>query len=66
MSLYVFPGANHVNILKNKDNPTSGKWIKDVRSAKAFHIMSVLPDWGKTGQASAEELKIQEEFVNTI
>lgn len=66
MPLYVFPGLNHVNILKNKDNPTSGKWLKDVRSAKAFHIMSVLPDWGATGKATDEELKIQEEFVNTI
>lgn len=66
MPLYVFAGANHVNILKNKDNPTSGKWMKDVMSAKAFHIMSVLPDWGKTGKATADELKIQEEFVNTI
>ncbi len=66
MPLYVFPGLNHVNILKNKDNPTSGKWLKDVRSAKAFHIMSVLPDWGDTGKATDEELKIQEEFVNTI
>jgi hypothetical protein len=52
--------------LKNKDNPTSGKWMKDVMSAKSFHIMSVLPDWGKTGKATADELKIQEEFVNTI
>jgi hypothetical protein len=40
--------------------------MKDVMSAKAFHIMAVLPDWGKTGQASAEELQTQEEFVNTI
>jgi hypothetical protein len=66
MPLYVFPELNHVSILKNKENPTSGKWIKDVRSAKAFHIMSVLPDWGSTGKATDEELKIQEDFVKTV
>ena len=66
MPLYVFPGANHVNILKNKDNPTSGKWMKDVMSAKAFHIMAVLPDWGSTDRASDDELTMQEDFVKTL
>jgi alpha-beta hydrolase superfamily lysophospholipase len=61
MPLYVFPGLNHVNILKNKDNPTSGIQLKDFKTA-----LDVLPDWGKTGKATDEELKIQEEFVNTI
>lgn len=66
MPLYVFPSLNHVSILKNKDNPTSGKQVRDVTSAKAFHVMAVLPDWGPTGKATDEELKVQEEYVNTI
>ena len=61
MPLYVFPGANHVSILKNKDNPTSGFLVKNIDDA-----MKVLQDWGKTGQASSDELKIQEEFVNNL
>lgn len=61
MPLYIFPGMNHVNILKNKDNPTSGKQLQDLEGG-----LKVLPDWGKTGKATDEELKIQEEFVNGI
>lgn len=61
MPLYIFPGLNHINILKNKDNPTSGTQLKDFNKA-----LDILPDWGKTGKATDEQLKIQEEFVNTI
>lgn len=61
MPLYIFPGMNHVNILKNKDNPTSGKQLQDLEGA-----LKILPDWGKTGKATDEELKTQEEFVNSI
>lgn len=61
MPLYIFPGLNHINILKNKENPTSGKQLKDLKGA-----LDILPDWGETGKATDEELKIQEEFVNTI
>jgi predicted alpha/beta hydrolase family esterase len=61
MPLYVFPGMNHINILKNKDNPTSGILLKILEDA-----MGVLPDWGASGKATEEELKIQEEFVNNM
>jgi hypothetical protein len=61
MPLYIFPGLNHINILKNKDNPTSGISLKDLNGA-----LDVLPDWGKSGKATDEQLKIQEEFVSTL
>ncbi len=61
MPLYVFPGSNHVNILKNKENPTSGIQLKDLTDA-----LDVLPDWGKTGKATDEELKVQEDYVSKI
>jgi hypothetical protein len=61
MPLYVFPGLNHINILKNKDNPTSGTSLKDLNGA-----LDILPDWGKSGKATDEQLKIQEEFVSTL
>lgn len=61
MSLYVFPGLHHINILKNKDNPTSGLLLKNLDDA-----MKILPDWGPTGKSSEEELKIQEDFVSTL
>jgi len=61
MPLYVFMGMNHINILKNKDNPTSGILLKNLDDG-----MTILPDWGKSGKASDEELKIQEEFVNNL
>lgn len=61
LPLYVFPSLNHVNILKNKENPASGIKIPDLDEA-----IKILPDWGESGQSSAEELSIQEEFVNSI
>ena len=61
MPLYVFPGMNHINILKNKDNPTSGILLKILEDA-----MGVLPDWGASGKATEEELTIQTDFVNNI
>ena len=61
MPLYIFPGLNHINILKNKDNPTSGMQIKDLNAA-----LDILPDWGKSGKATDEQLKIQEEFVSNL
>lgn len=61
MPLYIFPGLNHINILKNKDNPSSGTQLKDFNKA-----LDVLPDWGKTGKATDEQLKIQEDFVSTL
>lgn len=61
MPLYVFPGLHHINILKNKDNPTSGLLLKNLDDA-----MKILPDWGPTGKSSEEELKIQEDFVSTL
>lgn len=61
MPLYVFPGMNHINILKNKESPTSGKQIPDLDKA-----LEILPDWGKSGKAMEDELKIQEDFVNTL
>jgi hypothetical protein len=61
MPLYIFPGLNHINILKNKDNPTSGIEIKDLNAA-----LDILPDWGKSGKATDEQLKIQEEFVSKL
>jgi hypothetical protein len=61
MPLYIFPGLNHINILKNKDNPTSGIQIKDLNAA-----LDILPDWGKSGKATDEQLKMQEEFVNKL
>jgi hypothetical protein len=61
MPLYVFPELNHVNILKNKENPTSGISVKDLDGA-----LDILPDWGKSGKATVEELKIQEEFVSNL
>jgi hypothetical protein len=61
MPLYIFPGMNHVNILKNKETPTSGIQIPDLDAA-----LEILPDWGKSGQATAEELQIQEEFVSSL
>jgi alpha-beta hydrolase superfamily lysophospholipase len=61
MPLYIFPGLNHINILKNKDNPTSGTPLKDLNGA-----LDVLPDWGKSGKATDEQLKTQEEFVSTL
>lgn len=61
MPLYIFPGLNHINILKNKDNPTSGTQLKDFNKA-----LDILPDWGKTGKATDEQLKIQEDFVSTL
>jgi hypothetical protein len=61
MPLYVFPELNHVNILKNKENPTSGISVKDHDGA-----LDILPDWGKSGKATVEELKIQEEFVSNL
>jgi len=59
--LYVFPNMNHVNILKNKDTPTSGKKIEDLEKS-----INLLPDWGETGNASEEQLKQQEDFVNKL
>lgn len=61
MSLYIFPGLNHINILKNKDNPTSGIQLKDFSKA-----LEILPDWGKSGKATDEQLKIQEDFVKNL
>jgi hypothetical protein len=61
MPLYVFPGMNHVNILKNKEAPTSGIQIPDLGSA-----LEILPDWGESGKATQEELQQQEEFVNAL
>lgn len=61
MPLYIFPGLNHINILKNKDNPTSGIQLKDFSKA-----LEILPDWGKSGKANDEQLKIQEDFVKNL
>lgn len=61
MPLYIFPGLNHINILKNKDNPTSGIQLKDLKGA-----LDILPDWGPTGKANEEQLKIQEDFVKNL
>ncbi len=61
MPLYVFPKMNHINILKNKENPTAGIKLDNLDSA-----MKELPDWGKTGKATDEELKQQEDFVGKL
>ena len=61
MPLYVFPELNHINILKNKDNPTSGLPLKDLKGA-----LDILPDWGETGKATDEELKVQKEFISNL
>lgn len=52
---------NHINILKNKENPTAGIKLDNLDSA-----MKELPDWGKTGKATDEELKQQEDFVGKL
>lgn len=61
MPLYIFPDMNHVNILKNKENPTSGKQLKDLQKA-----LDTLPDWGQSAKATPEQLKIQSDFVKNI
>lgn len=61
LPLYVVSDANHINILKYKQSPSSGKQIKDLDTA-----LKVLPDWGQAGTASAEDLQKQIDFVNSI
>jgi hypothetical protein len=62
MPLHVFPGRNHVNILKDKLNPGSG--IK-MPPQKIKECVDSCPDWG-TGQASPADLEEQKRFVQNI
>lgn len=61
LPLYIVPDANHINILKYKQSPTSGKQIKDLNAA-----LKSLPDWGQSGTASADDLQKQIDFVNGL
>lgn len=54
LPLYVFPECNHIKILKHKDNTQGGKKIEDLDKA-----INELPDWGKIGVGTEEEIKQQ-------
>jgi hypothetical protein len=57
LSLYVFPYSNHINILKNKLQPTSGVLVKN------FKIGNDLPEWGEGEEATKEQVEAQNNFA---
>ena len=61
LTLYVFPDCNHINILKNKDNIEGGIKVNNIDEA-----ISILPDWGKIGSASPEELNQQIDWCSKL
>ena len=61
LPLYVVKGANHITILKSKQNTSAGILIKDLNAA-----IENLPDWGATGKASPEQLQQQQNYINGI
>ena len=54
LPLYVFPECDHIRILKHKDSVQGGKKIEDLDKA-----IAELPDWGKTGAATPEQIEQQ-------
>ena len=62
MPLYVAPNANHINILKVKDNHESGIRVSPEVIQKG---LKELPEW-ESGVASDEQLKLQHEFIEGL
>jgi hypothetical protein len=54
LPLYAFPECDHISVLKHKDSIQGGKKIEDLDKA-----ISELPDWGRTGAATPEQIEAQ-------
>jgi len=63
LPLRVIPGRNHVNILKDKTNPSAGIAVPADRVRECARS---LPDWGTSGKGSADEVARQEEFARSL
>ncbi len=62
LPLYVFPEANHVNILKYTDNETDGILVD---KKKMTELLESLPDWG-TGVADRKQIEQQYSISKTL
>jgi len=63
LPLRVIPGRNHVNILKDKTNPSAGIAVP---ADKVRECVRSLPDWGTSGKGSADDVARQEEFARSL
>lgn len=63
LPLRVIPGRNHINILKDKTNPSAGV---PVPSDKVRECIDTLPDWGSSAKGSPDDVAKQEEFVRSL
>ena len=63
MPLYVVPGANHINILKSKDDPQeNGLRVSDEQITLG---LKNLPEW-KKGLGSDEQVESQHQFIEKL
>ena len=62
LPLYIFPEANHVNILKYTDNETDGILVD---KKKMTELLESLPDWG-TGVADRKQIEQQYSITKTL
>lgn len=62
LPLYIFPEANHVNILKYTDNETDGILVD---RKKMSEILESLPDW-RTGVADRKQIEQQYSITKTL
>jgi hypothetical protein len=63
LPLRVIPGRNHINILKDKSNPSAGV---PVPSDRVRECIDTLPDWGSSAKGSPDDVAKQEEFVRSL
>lgn len=63
MPLHVFPGRNHVSILKDKLNTGGGKRVP---TDKLRECVQTMPDWGTGGSGSRNEVAEQVSFVEKL
>jgi hypothetical protein len=61
LPLYAFPECDHISVLKHKDSIQGGKKIEDLDKA-----ISELPDWGRTGAATPEQIEAQYSWAADI
>ena len=63
LPLRVVPGRNHINILKDKTNPSAGS---PVPQDKVRECIDTLPDWGSSAKGSPGDIAKQEEFARSL